>query len=266
MEQNRIKPEKITKPIQLLAVWFSGLIILEGILLTGARTIESPNWITPMLSITAVGIIPLFLFFIFLLQTKYRPQMQEDSFYSKYLDKSTQKLLIAKEENTYLDENLIKNSLENYFEQNQKLILGNEKSSSKNEKSNVAQDKVILNRLLPNFKEIRMLLIKEKIKNFNEFTPGINEPPKEFLITAGMEVNINFLIKIIELLKPFGLKLINSTIDADQMEKNLSIHEIVIGSYALDRKERITLEIDDELIETIKNIDSKKVFHNILKK
>lgn len=273
MEQNRIKPEKITKPIQLLAVWFSGLIILEGLLLTAARTIESPLWITPLLSVTAVGIIPLFLFFIFLLQTKYRPQMQEDTFYSKYLDKSTQRLLIAKKENTYLDEDLIQKSVENYFkhykieEISKKSIdihpdLGNKDIII----PNVYKDKVALNRLLPNFQGIRLLLIKEKINNFDEFTPGMNNPPKELLITVGIEVNINLIIKIIELLRPIGFTLINSTIDEDLMLQDASKHEIIVGSYALNREERRTLEIDDELIETIKNIEDKTIFHKIFKK
>ena len=93
MNEQKIKPEKITKPIQLLAVWLIGLIAIETSLLTAAGTITQPEWLPVFFGISAVSIIPLFLLLIFLLQTKYRPQIQEDEFYSKYLDKNTQSFI-----------------------------------------------------------------------------------------------------------------------------------------------------------------------------
>lgn len=39
-----------------------------------------------VLVIASVVNVPLFLICIFLLQTKFRPQMQEDLYYSKYLE------------------------------------------------------------------------------------------------------------------------------------------------------------------------------------
>jgi hypothetical protein len=45
MENHNIKPEKITKPIQLLAVWLIGLILMVSALLTAAGTINKPLWL-----------------------------------------------------------------------------------------------------------------------------------------------------------------------------------------------------------------------------
>ena len=36
MIEPRIQPEKITKPIQLLAAWLAGLVVVNGAFLTGA--------------------------------------------------------------------------------------------------------------------------------------------------------------------------------------------------------------------------------------
>lgn len=84
MEQ-QISPEKVTKPIQLLAAWLSGLIIVDSLFLAAARLLTAPAWIPVLLTIAAVGNVPLFLVCIFLLQTRFRPEMQEDAYYAQYL-------------------------------------------------------------------------------------------------------------------------------------------------------------------------------------
>lgn len=81
----RIHPEKVTKPFQLLAAWLVGLILLEAELILASLQKCVYRWMNPMYGISAILIIPVFLRLIFLLQTKYRPEMQEDSYYSRYL-------------------------------------------------------------------------------------------------------------------------------------------------------------------------------------
>ena len=92
-----IKPEKITSPIQLLAVWLSGLILIDGSFLIAATSIKSPSWIPALLVVSAIIFVPLFLVLIFIMQTKFRPELQEDSFYSKYLDKERENNLSVNE-------------------------------------------------------------------------------------------------------------------------------------------------------------------------
>ncbi|QRF61712.1 hypothetical protein [Variovorax paradoxus] len=87
MAEHQISPEKVTKPIQLLAAWLVGLILVNASFLFSAQKITNPSWAGAVLVIAAVTNVPVFIAALFLLQTKFRPQMQEDSYYSQYLKK-----------------------------------------------------------------------------------------------------------------------------------------------------------------------------------
>ena len=89
MSETKITPHRVTKPIQLLAAWLTGLVVIEGAFLGAASTITAPLWVPGALVIAAILYVPVFLGCIFILQTRFRPEMQEDDFYSKYLDKRT---------------------------------------------------------------------------------------------------------------------------------------------------------------------------------
>lgn len=96
MSEHRIEAHKITKPIQLLAAWLVGLAIIDIAFLTAASSIATPAWISGLLAIAAVVNVPIFVVSIFLLQTKFRPEMQEDSYYSDYLNnKSDVKSIVS---------------------------------------------------------------------------------------------------------------------------------------------------------------------------
>ena len=82
-----IVPHKIDKPLQVLAAWLIALILLDSAFLTAAANIEEPTWIRPLLIIAAILFVPLFLVFIFLMQTKFRPQLQADPYYEKWLER-----------------------------------------------------------------------------------------------------------------------------------------------------------------------------------
>ncbi|MCH8274093.1 MAG: hypothetical protein IH851_04825 [Armatimonadetes bacterium] len=82
----RITPHRITKPIQLLAAWLAGLAIVDASFLTAAASIQTPGWASGVLVVAAVVNVPVFLLSLFLLQTKFRPEMQDDTYYSKYLE------------------------------------------------------------------------------------------------------------------------------------------------------------------------------------
>lgn len=94
MSQHSISPEKVTKPIQLLAAWLVGLFVTNASFLVSAEKIQHPSWGSAMLLIAAVVNVPLFIGALFLLQTKFRPQMQEDSYYSRYLDEERRRNVV----------------------------------------------------------------------------------------------------------------------------------------------------------------------------
>ncbi|MFG5859420.1 hypothetical protein LDB17_14595 [Dysgonomonas sp. Shenzhen-Wh21] len=84
MERNTIKPDRITKPFQLLAAWLVGLIVVNASFLGAASLISLPSWGPNALIIASIANVPLFIGSIFLLQTKFRPEMQTDDYYSDY--------------------------------------------------------------------------------------------------------------------------------------------------------------------------------------
>lgn len=87
MSENQIKPEKITKPIQLLGAWLVGLFSINSCYLVGAANFDVNSWQSEALVLAAIINVPIFLGSVFLLQTKFRPELQEDSYYSSYLNK-----------------------------------------------------------------------------------------------------------------------------------------------------------------------------------
>ena len=87
MYNQRIKPEKITTPTQLLAAWLVALVILVGIFVYASIKTDESFFICLLYAGASILIIPLFLIIIFMLQTKYRPEMQEDKYYAPHLAK-----------------------------------------------------------------------------------------------------------------------------------------------------------------------------------
>jgi hypothetical protein len=93
------KSEKITKPIQLLAAWLAGLLSINSCFLVAAANLGTTSWEASALVVASILNVPLFLTAVFLLQTKFRPEMQEDSFYSTYLShKTNQPISVSKDD------------------------------------------------------------------------------------------------------------------------------------------------------------------------
>lgn len=93
MADQKIEPYKITKPIQLLAAWLVGLILTDSIFLTATMSLESQSWERGALVIASILNVPLFLGALFLLQTKFRPELQEDTYYHEYISKKSAAIL-----------------------------------------------------------------------------------------------------------------------------------------------------------------------------
>jgi len=96
MGNQKITPEKVTCPIQLLAAWLVGLVAINGTFLATAATLGQGEWERSALIIAAIINVPIFLVAFFLLQTKFWAELQEDSFYHQYLNKKTNKLVSVK--------------------------------------------------------------------------------------------------------------------------------------------------------------------------
>jgi len=274
MESNQIKPDKITKPIQLLAVWMTGLILLVSAFLTAAGTIKEPKWLPGFLAISAVCIIPLFLILVFLLQTKFRPEMQEDTFYSGYLDSITrQKMPNPKSETnqeseyeklfvlmntkfTQLSEQT-KVNLERINEQISKVDFGTKEIQEAiniikqtDETLDKAEFGLINGRVnihLPNFQAVIQKLANLGISIGSSFGENGGKPDK-ILVTVGKRVNPQTLQYILPNLIDLGFTNINRT---DMKEHETSI---LIGSYSY--KSEKFVPINQELIKKIIEVKS----------
>lgn len=84
MSQGGIDPEKVTKPIQLVAAWFAALVLLVGLFLGASGQVQEPSWLPVVYAFAAVCTVPLFASLVFRLQTRYRAELQEDPYYAKF--------------------------------------------------------------------------------------------------------------------------------------------------------------------------------------
>jgi hypothetical protein len=274
MENHNIKPEKITKPIQLLAVWLIGLILMVSALLTAAGTINKPLWLPVFFSISEVSIIPLFLVLIFLLQTKFRPQMQEDEYYSKFLNSNTLELeeiptneiliesmtnridekfielsSITKEQITFLQDAIIE--IRGKAPNTKNIVPSKELKNELKTFDKFIRDtktNVSVNLHLDKVDEIISTLIEKNIKIDSFF--GKNDKQKKpdvFLLAFGDNVDFETLKTTILSIKKYGLTHIKNS--AETIKNNL-----YIGSYGY-KTTNIAI-LDDELFSKIANSNS----------
>lgn len=82
-----------------MAVWFIALLLIDSLFLTAAAKIVTPPWISPMLAISAMVFVPLFLLGVFLMQTVFRKELQDDKYYSECLKREAEIFKDFKPEN-----------------------------------------------------------------------------------------------------------------------------------------------------------------------
>lgn len=99
MSDPKIQPATITKPMQLLAAWLVGLLAIDGWFLVAATRLTPGSAESAALIWASIANVPLFLAALFLLQTKFRPELQEDLYYSTYINQKTnQTISVSKDE------------------------------------------------------------------------------------------------------------------------------------------------------------------------
>ncbi|MEP0073168.1 MAG: hypothetical protein ABJE79_10720 [Marinomonas sp.] len=277
MSEQKINPNQVTKPIQLLAAWLVGLILINGSFLGAARAISNPDWAPGLLVIAAVLNVPIFLILIFFLQTKFRAELQEDTFYSKHLEKVTgttkekptqsesflNQLKKLEKKNDHKVEELAKNieSISVSLEQNNKSNDNLENVLSKlNETRNTltkfeaqkikSTTKIAINDLLPSYKEIAKKLVLSGYSISDTFgsTSEKKEFPRSLTISYTSNLPKSSLKEIYELTKDYGFNRIDY--DYDDLEEA----NIFIGSYIDDYPEaRTSVLINEELEAAIKD-------------
>lgn len=251
MSDPKIHPDRITKPIQLLAAWLAGLLLVNTAFLTAAGVIASPGWIRGLLVIASVLNVPIFLACLFLLQTKFRPQMQEDSYYSKYLESNTG--MVLKESKLQVAISHIRaeasEANQRYIEmfnqvRQEVAVLGSTLAPSSHEnpdalfsRAKLFDDQITeasrtnlmvqLNDLVPNYKEIRAELLKCQIPLGNSFGSTSQEPEVPPMLTVGFgkAVPLESLRTVLKVLEANGFDHIHHA------QGDTAVNRIYVGSY-----------------------------------
>jgi hypothetical protein len=234
---NTIKAEKITKPIQLLAAWLIGLVLTNTIFLGAAVYISSAIWTHYLLVIASVANVPLFLFSIFILQTKYRPELQEDSFYADYIINNRGDKVLSKKKVT------IKATSE-------------EISLSENSNFNFVKYSVAINDYLFNLKNIEKSLADAGIPISSYFGKAnkVAEMPKKWTISIDKEVDKESLNIFLTTMLQYSDQFDGFYFDE---KRNSDDNSIYIGGYVIDNALFPLNEVFIKKIYQLKNEESK---------
>ena len=225
MAAEQIQPEKVTKPIQLLAAWLAGLIIVNGAFLTGAANIQRPEWAAGALVIAAMANVPLFLAALFLLQTKFRPEMQEDVYYARHLER----VYSSQTRQTELVQ----------LKQDARIVT-RERARGPIPIIPIRNLSIWINDLLPKYKELIAALASRGIVADQTFG-SISDPPvppRRFIIAIGRTVPMSLVKKVVEVSSHFGLEGLADARNDEQFE--ISVGRLYIGAYGHEKEGQFT--------------------------
>ncbi len=216
----KISSAKITKPFQLLATWFVGLISVDTLFLVGAANLG--GWKSELLAIAAVANVPVFLALIFILQTKFRAELQEDNYYFRYHSRKTNKPLRIRTET--VEGKLIK-----------AVSAETEQAAELKDSSDLKKYTIAINDYLKNFEEIRNAFKNSKIPVSNIFgkSNGVDSPPDGKVIAINYRLSFTAKVQLFNLLRDFGLDGYSYFDPEDEPDGS---DDILIGSYNSKRK------------------------------
>jgi hypothetical protein len=235
MTEQRIDPSKVTKPIQLLAAWLAGLVLTDSAFLTAATAISKPEWATGALVIASIANVPVFLAALFLLQTRFRPEMQEDVFYAKYLEQRYSTL-------TRRTETVAVQALPMAQTPMSLQMTAEEPSSGIS---------IEVNDLLPRFTDLVKALAKEGIHPSKTFGSTNEEPkvPERFVIAVGDGVPVSLVQRVVRAAMPYGLDGIQMAGAGAREIHDMHNKRLYLGSYNLDGRNSVKLA--PEIVEQI---------------
>jgi|GEM_PF-729332 len=256
--EQKIQPHKVTKPIQLLAAWLVGLIVTNGSFLVSATQLSSTEWERGLLVIAAVCNVPLFLFALFILQTRFRAELQEDSFYSEYLSKKTDALVrIDKNASQDLRIEVLERSLKHLIAQSpdESAAVTRQETDGK-----MVLDwtgwPVALNECHPKFKEIRQSLHSADIP-LAEIFGDTEVLPKNWLISISHHLPLQHTVHLLRTVLPFnfdGFQFWEPQREADENE------DVYVGSYGGGSYAKITDELERLLSGDTEKVDLKHYY------
>lgn len=226
MENNRIAPEKITKPIQLLGAWLVGLLTTDCAFLVAAAKMDQSTWQSGALTIAAIVNVPLFIGALFLLQTRFRPELQEDSYYSTYLSNRTNEPIKVPRN-------------EAVFSELERRLDAIERNTSTEQKSPDGNNSILsdlsygVNVQLSNREKILSELNSNGILGVSEFGQDV-EPPELLKVAITESISKSALNEILKLARSLGFTHYGFFESFEEIKE-----DVLFGAYGEDTR-RIT--------------------------
>ena len=234
MAEQQIHAHKVTKPIQLLAAWLVGLILINGVFLGVATQLEA-GWERGLLVVAAVLNVPMFIGALFILQTRFRAELQEDTFYSEYLSKKTDQVFKIRDGSGLAARLEV---LERQGEEIKEAVV-EEPAADENvaDRFNWGTWRVALNQAHPQVEEVRAALKRAGIP-LAEFFGGSHFPlPPKWAISISKFMPFSHQKLLLKVLSDFsfeGFQLWEPVRDANENE------DVYIGSYGVQNFVKIT--------------------------
>lgn len=197
---SKLDPNKVTKPIQLLAAWLLGLIIVNGSFLACAISLGADSWKSGFLIIASAINVPLFLGAIFLLQTRFRPEMQEDSYYSQYLDKKTNEIIKVKIDDPVSAKLSLIHSELIQIRQVEAINFSTNTNAETSSREKWLRWTIAVNVKLQNYKKIRATLKENHIPVEALFGDSDElKEPNDKILSINRQVDFNSTIKLLKI-------------------------------------------------------------------
>lgn len=228
--ENRIEPSKITKPIQLLAAWLAGLLAIDSCFLIAASKMPVDSWAAQALTVAAIANVPIFLVAVFLLQTKFRPELQEDLYYSSYISQKTNApVQVTKEDAIVLAIQQRLERLESLGSPNIGAI------STDKEFINLSHLKIGINKHLPDKNILAKQLGKHGVISFATF--GSAEMPSERTVAISHGLTGDLKTEVLLLASELGFKRFNYIEGFEEIDEDVLFGSYGKGEYELIPKE-----------------------------
>lgn len=230
---SKIQPHRVTKPIQLVAAWLAGLILIDAMFLAGAVSINSVSWHQGALVISAIANVPIFLGAIFLLQTRFRAELQEDSYYSEYLSKRTsQPIRIDKNHEQDVELEKLNIKVASLVSKIDSTGSASPDQNSKNTVGDWSDWLISVNRLHPEFSAICEALNQAQIPIENYFGTDTMTVPQQWIISINNAIPTVLQVDLLRVLINFQFSGFNLWKPVRQVEEN---EDVYIGSYGTEQ-------------------------------
>lgn len=229
MSDHKIQPERITKPIQLLAAWLAGLLAIDSCFLFAAARMDQGSWESGALTVAAIANVPLFLLAVFLLQTKYRPELQEDMYYSTYISQKTNSRVMVTRE----DANLV--LAQQRLERIESAVLTRQIAAP--DSNQVKSVRFGINKHLSNKEAIAKRLAEEGVLGYSYFGP--QTPPKELVVALSEDLSPEVARSVLQIAGELGFEKFNYF---DNTVEQIS-EDVLLGSYGSGEFELLKQEL-----------------------